>query len=240
MEEINVIFRGGMSITSKTQEKKLEREINLAQRIEPKRMMRWSDIDISFGPQDRPDTELSDQNLSFVVKLPIGWHKVAKTLIDNGASLNLIMRKAFIEMSLNLKDLTPVYDTFHEIILGQSSAPVERIDLKVSRGTGDNKCKEVLTFEVAIFDIGYNCIFGRLFLLKFMTVIHTTYATLKMHGSKGVITIKADQRDVLACENDTLTHVGRFGEKVAQEQAAKIVKTHGGSTLIKSPRPSHR
>jgi hypothetical protein len=42
-----------------------------------------------------------------MVKLPIGQHKVTKTLIDNGASLNLIMRKSFIKMSLNLKDLTP-------------------------------------------------------------------------------------------------------------------------------------
>jgi hypothetical protein len=108
MGEINVIFGGNMSITSKTQGKKLEREISMVQRIESGRRMRWFDIDISFGPQDHPDTKLSDQNLPFMVKLPIGWHKVAKTLIDNGALLNLIMRKTFIEMSLNLKDLTPV------------------------------------------------------------------------------------------------------------------------------------
>jgi hypothetical protein len=68
-----------------------------------------------------------------------------------------------------------------------------------------------------------------------MTVIHTAYATLKIPSPKGVITIKTDQRDTLACENATLMHVGRFGEKVAQEQAAKIVKTHGGSTSFKSP-----
>jgi hypothetical protein len=48
--------------------------------------MRWSDVDISFEPHDHLDTELSDQNWLFVVKLPIGWHKVAKTLIDNEAS----------------------------------------------------------------------------------------------------------------------------------------------------------
>jgi hypothetical protein len=71
------------------------------------------------------------------------------------------------------------------------------------------------TFEVASFDIGYNCILGRPFLLKFMAIIHTTYATMKMSGPKGVITIKADQRDALACENVTLTHVRRFGEKEA-------------------------
>jgi hypothetical protein len=202
-----------MSIVSKTQEKKLEREISLAQCIEPERMMTWSDVDISFRPQDYPDIELSDRNLQFMIKLPIRRHKVTKTLIDNGASLNLIMRKTFIEMGLNLKYLIPVHGTFHEVILGQSSTPIKRIDLEVSYGTGDNKHKEVQTFEVTSFDIRYNCILGRPFLLKFMAVIHTAYATLKMPGSKGVITIKVDQRDALAYENTTLMHVGRFSEK---------------------------
>jgi hypothetical protein len=45
-------------------------------------------------------------------------------------------------------------------------------------------------FEVASIDIGYNCILGRPFLLKFMAVIHTSYATMKIPGSKGIITIK--------------------------------------------------
>jgi hypothetical protein len=145
-----------MSIVSKTQGKKLEPEINLAQRIEPGRSMRYSDVDISFGPQDHPDIELSDQNMPFMIKLPIGHYKVTKTLIDNGASLNLLMRKTFIEIGLNLKDLTPIHDTFHGIILGQLSTPIGCIDLEVSYGSGDNKRKEVLTFEVASFDIGYN------------------------------------------------------------------------------------
>jgi hypothetical protein len=57
----------------------------------------------------------------------------------------------------------------------------------------------------------------RPFLLKFMAVIHTDYATLKMPGPKGVITIKADQHDALACENVTMMHARRFGEKAAQD-----------------------
>jgi hypothetical protein len=79
----------------------------LAQRIEPGRKMKWSDMDITFRPEDHPETELFQRNLPIVIKLPIGQHKMAKMLIDNGASLNLIMRKTFIEMGLNLKDLTP-------------------------------------------------------------------------------------------------------------------------------------
>jgi hypothetical protein len=129
--------------------------------------------------------------------------------------LNLIMRKTFIEMGLNMKDLTPVHDTFHRVIPGQSSTPIGRINLDVSCGKGDNKHKEILAFEVASFDIGYNYILGRHFLLTFMSIIHTTYATIKMPSPKDVITIKADQRDTLAYENATLTHAGRFGEKAA-------------------------
>jgi hypothetical protein len=118
------------------------------------------------------------------------------------------MRKIFIKIGINLKDLTLVHDTFHGIIPGQSSTPIGRINLEVSCRSEDNKRKEVLAFEVTSFDIGYNCILGRPFLLKFMAVIHTAYAMLKMPEPKGVITIKADQCDVLACENATLTHAG--------------------------------
>jgi hypothetical protein len=220
MAEINVIFGGSMSITSKMQGKKLQYEISLAQRIESGRRMRWSDVDISFGLEGHPDTELSDRNLPFMIKIPIGWHKVAKTLIDSGASLNLMMRKTFIEMGLNLAKLTPVHDTFHGIIPGQSSSPIGRIDLEVSCGSRGNKRMELLTFEMANFDIRYNCILGRPFLLKFMVIIHTVYATIKMPGPQGIIILKSDQRNALACENTALTHIERFSEKEAHELAA--------------------
>jgi hypothetical protein len=160
---------------------------------------------------------------------------VAKTLIDNGASLNLIMRKTFIEMGVKLKYLAPVHDMFHEVIPGQSSTPIGRIDLEGSCGKGDNKCREMLKFVVTNFDIRYNCILGRLFLLKFMVVKHTMYATMKMPGPKDVITIKVDQQDALSCQNTTLTHAERFDEKVGQEQTTKVAKTQGGSTPLRSP-----
>jgi hypothetical protein len=237
MGEINVIFIGSMFIASKTKGKKLERGISLAYHLKTGRRIKWSDADISFGPDDHPDTELSERNLPFVVKLPIGLHNVAKTLIDNGASLNLFMRNTFIKMALNISDLVPVHDMFHGVILGQSSTPIGRIDLKVSCGTGDNKCKEMLTFEVASFDICYICILGRPFLLKFMAVIHTAHVTMKMPGQKGMIVIKVDQCNALACENTTLTQAGRFGEKVTEAQVAKMAKTSDGGTPFRSQAP---
>jgi hypothetical protein len=118
MEEINVIFRGSISIALKTQGKKIQREISLAQRIVLGRMMKWFDVSISFRLEDHPDTELSESNLPFMVKIPIGRHKVANTLIDSRVTLNLMMRRTFIKMGLSLAELTLVHDTFHRIIPG--------------------------------------------------------------------------------------------------------------------------
>jgi hypothetical protein len=77
------------------------------------------------------------------------------------------------------------------------------------------------------------------FLLKFMAVIHTAYATIKMPGPKGVITLKSDQRDALACDNAALTHVGCFGEKEERELAVKMAKMHEGGTPARmvAPKP---
>jgi hypothetical protein len=151
-------------------------------------------------------------------------------MIDSGASLNLLMRRTFIEMGLSLADMTSVQDTFHGIIPGQSSVLIGRIDLEVSYGSGENKRRETLTFEVASFDIGYNCILGLPFLLKFMVVIHTAYATMKIPRPKGVITITSDRWDAIACENAALTHAGKFGNKEAQDLAVKMAKIQQGNT----------
>jgi hypothetical protein len=51
---------------------------------------------------------------------------------------------------------------------------------------------------------------------------------------QGVITLKLDQRDALACENKTLTHARRFGKEEAQKLAVKVAKTHGGGTPAKT------
>jgi hypothetical protein len=53
-DKINIIFEGSLLIASKTQGKKPEQEINLAQQIELGRRMKWSDTNISFGPKDHP------------------------------------------------------------------------------------------------------------------------------------------------------------------------------------------
>jgi hypothetical protein len=107
----------------------------------------------------------------------------------------------------------------------------------VSYGTGENKHREMLTFKVASFDIRYNCILGRPFLLKFIVVIHTAYTTIKMLGQRGIIILQSNHHDALACENAALTHAGRFNKKEAQELVMKVAKDHGGRTPIRTAAP---
>jgi hypothetical protein len=54
---------------------------------------------------------------------------------------------------------------------------------------------------------------------------------------KGVITLKLDQRDALACENVTLIHAKKFGEKEAQNLVTKVAKTHWGGTPVRTVTP---
>jgi hypothetical protein len=49
-----------------------------------------------------------------------------------------------------------------------------------------------------------------------MAVIHTAYAIMKKPRPKGIITIKADQRDALACEDASLSHAVCFSDKATQ------------------------
>jgi hypothetical protein len=173
-------------------------------------MMKRSNISITFGPEDHPDTELFKRNLPFVVKISIGWHKVAKTLIDSGASLNLMMRKTFIEMGLNLADMTPSSG----LSLGSRPLPSGALTWMSLVECGTTSLREMLTFEVASFDIGYTCILGRPFLLKFIAVVQTAYAIIKMPGPKGIITLNSNQHDT----------------QVAEEQSAKMAKTPDDNT----------
>jgi hypothetical protein len=146
--------------------------------------MRWSNVDISFGPHDHPDIELYDRNLLFVVKLLIGAAQCGQNTDQQWGLIESYHEENLHRDGPQSERLDSIHDTFHGVILGQLSTPIGCINLEVSFGIGNNKHEEVLMFEVASFDIGYNWILERSFLLMFMAVIHTAYATLKMPGPR--------------------------------------------------------
>ena len=71
--------------------------------------------------------------------------------------------------------------------------------LPVTFGTPANFRTENVTFDVADIRLPYNGILGRPALAKFMAAFHYAYNALKMPANWGVITVKADKKDVVFC-----------------------------------------
>ena len=105
-------------------------------------------------------------------KALLGNYKVGQTLIDSGSGLNLLFANAYDNLGLPRKCLLSIKEPFYGIMPGMSAYPLGRIDLQVTLREGENTRSEFLKFEVADFDLVYNCILGRPFLKKFMVVAH--------------------------------------------------------------------
>ena len=75
---------------------------------------------------------------------------------------------------------------------------------------GDNTRSEFLIFEVADFDLAYNCILGRPFLKKFMAVTHFAYSVLKVPSAHGPMTIHGDRKGAMACDMKTLDMIKQY------------------------------
>jgi hypothetical protein len=77
--------------------------------------------------------------------------------------------------------------------------PLGHIYMPVTFGTPENYRTELLRFEVASFDCGYNTIIERPGLAKFMVIPHYTYMILKMPGPQGFIIVHADSQGAAEC-----------------------------------------
>ena len=77
--------------------------------------------------------------------------------------------------------------------------PLGHIYMSVTFGTPENYRTELLRFEVACFDCGYNTIIERSGLAKFMAIPHYLYMILNMSGPQGIIIVRADFQDTAEC-----------------------------------------
>ena len=121
---------------------------------------------------------------------------VTKTLIDGGASLNVLSVEAFSLLHIPLERLR-LSKPFLGVV-GAAAHSVGQIRLLVTFGTRDNYRTELVDFEITRIGLPYNAILGYLALAEFMAVTHPAYNLMKMPGSKGVLTIKGDAKEALA------------------------------------------
>jgi hypothetical protein len=80
-----------------------------------------------------------------------------------------------------------------------TTQPLGKIVLPVTFGSREFYRTENVTFDVADIPLPYNGIIGRPALAKFMAVTHHAYNSLKMPTTWGVLTVKADAKDAVFC-----------------------------------------
>jgi hypothetical protein len=76
--------------------------------------------------------------------------------------------------------------------------PLGSITLPVTFGTEENFRTENVQFDVAVVNLPFNAIIGRLALFRFMAIAHYGYLVLKMSSPAGVLTVRGDCAAALA------------------------------------------
>ena len=230
-DSILVISGGSSSFSSRREVKLLRREICAFQqgKAEVKRV-KWSDVPITFDRDDMSGPDNSEGKIPLVVSPVIANKKVGRTLIDGGASLNLITPRVFKMLQCEESELKPARP-FLGVIPGEAQ-PLGRISLPVTFGSRENFRTEKLMFEVAELNLPYNAIIGRPGMNKFMAVPHYAYLVLKIPGPKGVISERVDWARAVACIEETLP-----AELAVGEQGNAVMKTDPGAAHTKKMAP---
>ena len=192
------IHGGAYALASHGEFKRLSRAVFAAQpSVEEQRPLRWSHVPITFDATDHPDRLAGVGLLPLVVSPIIHNVVVSKMLVDGGAGLNLLSVKLMEKLQLTEELLQPT-GSFQGVNPG-TTQPLGKIVLPVTFGSREFYRTENVTFDVADIPLPYNGIIGRPALAKFMAVTHHAYNSLKMPTTWGVLTVKADAKDAVFC-----------------------------------------
>jgi hypothetical protein len=118
--------------------------------------------------------------LPLVVSPIICIVQIARTLVDDGASINILTPAIYAKMQVPKVDILPTHP-LHGVLRGWSES-LGRIDLLVTFTTEDNFHTETITFNVLNIDLPYNAIIGHLVITKLMVIPHYTYPAFKIQG----------------------------------------------------------
>ena len=153
---------------------------------------------ITFDAGDHPDRVAGVGTLPLVVSPIIKNIRVIKMLVDGGAGLNILSAKLVDKLQITEDQLAPTR-SFLGVNPG-ATQPWGKIELPVTFGTKDNYRTENIIFDVADIALPYNGIIGLPTLAKFMVATHHDYNALKLPSPWGTLTVKADIRDAVFCD----------------------------------------
>ncbi|KAM6551302.1 hypothetical protein CsatB_001110 [Cannabis sativa] len=132
-------------------------------------------------------------NDPLVVKVQIANKMVARTMIDNGASFNILFKTTYEKMGLQLKDLTPCLLAIYSFS-GQGVAPLGRIRLPLTVGQAPTSMTVMAQFLVLDVPSAFNVMLGRLALYDLKVVTSIFHSCLKFPTKNGVGCLRGNQQ----------------------------------------------
>ncbi|XP_074588641.1 uncharacterized protein LOC141844506 [Curcuma longa] len=87
---------------------------------------------LGFGPQDLEGVEVPHDD-ALVVHATIANYDIARVFVDTGSSVNIIFKKAFVQMQIDEADLAPMATSLFGFT-GNEVRPLGQITLAISLG----------------------------------------------------------------------------------------------------------
>ncbi|XP_075515466.1 uncharacterized protein LOC142550114 [Primulina tabacum] len=139
---------------------------------------------ISFGPEDLRGV-VASHNDALVVTATIANYDMARILIDNGSSVNILFKSTLDQMKMEGFEFEPISTPLYGFA-GHDIPPLGQIVLPLSLGHEPWWVTKMTIFTVVDTPSSYNGILGRLALQDFRAVASTYHQKLKFPVGKVV------------------------------------------------------
>jgi hypothetical protein len=126
VENIFLIFGGGVTVDMSNSQCKWERHEVLAVEKAPPSLLDWSEDAITFSREDHPNRILNPGQYPLVVDPVIGNTRFTKVLMDGGSSLNILYAHTLRLIGIGLDQLQPSMTPFHGVAPGKRVQPLGR------------------------------------------------------------------------------------------------------------------
>ncbi|KAM6555168.1 hypothetical protein CsatB_015930 [Cannabis sativa] len=174
---------------------------------------------ITFSEEDTKHVRYP-HNDPLVVEVQIANMIVARTMIDNGSSANILFKSSLERMGLGAKDLEPCEHLIYGFT-GSGMAPAGLIKLPLTVGTTPKSVTIMALFVVLDTISPYNALIGRPTLYDLKAVTSIFHLLVKFPTKGGIGYLKGNQIVARECYNLSIT---------TKEKAAKSLKAAASSS----------
>lgn len=152
---------------------------------------------ISFSEDDAQTVNFPHHD-PLVIDSQVANMIVARVLVDNGSSVNILFKAAFEKIGLTAADLSPCTSTLYGFS-GEAIIPMGQLKLPVTMGDLPRQAFKYCTFVMVDCYSAYNAIFGRPLLVEFGAVTFIRHLCMNFPTESGICIVCGDQKDARQC-----------------------------------------